>query len=168
MSDILGVTFDKAKISQLTVARMDDFFRASRKADMAGQAELIAETAVSCPEEWGKVDNPETYTNRKFNREFKPLIRHFSELVTEADVTEIPELTFDLDAITAKDMGAFFQSVNKSDLKPIADVLTRVVVTCPAKWGTAGDIDTYLKRPYSQFLGIVNRFIREVNEDSKK
>lgn len=164
MTDIV---FDKGAIAQLTAAEMHEFFQANRKIDMQKQAEIIARVVKDCPEEWGNPNVADTYVNLPFKKAFRPVVRAFSELAIDADVSEIPELTFDLDAILAKDMGDFFQAVNISDLKRVSAVLARVAVTVPSKWGAANDPETYLKRPYSQFLGIANRFIREVNEDSK-
>ncbi len=167
-SSIPGVQFDTGKIAQLTTLQVHDFFQANRRVNTQKQAETLALVVKTCPDEWGRVDDPLTYENRPLKREFIPLVRTFRELITEADTAEIPDLTFDIGNMLAKDMGDFFGAVNISDMKTVSAVLTRVVKTCPKDWGAVDAADTYLKRPYPQFLGIVNRFIREVNDDSKK
>lgn len=161
-----AVQFDSEKVAKMTTRQMHDFYQANRRGYFDKLAETIAAVAASCPEEWGAPDVPDTYANRPYRRDFKPVVRAFSELANETDVADVPDLEFDLDAISAKDMSAFFVSVSANNLAKVADVLTRVVVKCPPKWGKADAAETYLERPYAQFLGIVHRFIREVNSDS--
>lgn len=161
------VQFNAEKIAQLSTRQMHEFYIANRRGYMNKLAETIAAVAESCPEGWGAPDVPDTYINRPYRRDFKPVVRAFSELVNTTDAAEIPELEFDLDAILAKDMGDFFQSVNTNNLDKVSDVLTRVVAKCPPKWGKPDAKETYLALPYPQFCSVIQLFIREVNDDSK-
>lgn len=160
------VQFDETKIAKLTTRQMHEFYANNRRGYFDKLAGTIAQVAVSCPEEWGAADDEKSYSSRPYRLDFKPVIKEFSSLVNEADKTEIPDLKFNLDAILASEMSEFFKSVNTNNLEAVAEVLTRVVASCPSKWGKPDAKDTYLERPYSQFLGVVNRFIREVNSDS--
>jgi hypothetical protein len=74
-------------------------------------------------------------------------------------------IVFDLDKITARQMGVFLKATQDSDLEAIADTLAVVVQECPAEWGDPSKPDTYLALPYfGGFQDTINALI----EESKK
>jgi len=55
-----------------------------------------------------------------------------------------PTLKFDLDALSAKDLGNFMGNVTGPDnIKYMSEALTRIIIECPAEWGPKDDPETF-------------------------
>jgi hypothetical protein len=57
---------------------------------------------------------------------------------------EKPVIEFDIDALSAKDLGNFMGNVTGTDnIQVMSEVLTRIVTKCPAEWGPREDPETF-------------------------
>lgn len=57
---------------------------------------------------------------------------------------EKPVLEFDLDAMSAKDLGNFMGNVTGPDnITNMSQALTRIVTKCPDEWGPKDDPETF-------------------------
>ena len=74
-------------------------------------------------------------------------------------------IVFDLDKITARQMGTFLKATSENDLEAIAATLALVVKECPAEWGDPSNPETYINLPY---FGGFQATIQELIEESKK
>lgn len=82
-----------------------------------------------------------------------------------------PILEFDLDAMSAKDLGNFMGNVTGPDnIKNMSEALTRIVTKCPAEWGPKDDPETFANLSWRKvWKGIIFPGIQEAlkNEESK-
>lgn len=60
-----------------------------------------------------------------------------------------PLLTFNFDAMTAKDLGNFMKGVKgPEDVTQMSEALTRIVVDCPKEWGAKDNPETYANQSW--------------------
>ena len=79
VTKLTGVESVELDLRKLTARDVSTLIKASAANDVDGVAAIYAKIVVSCPAEWGKPNDPETYLNLPFDYEFTELGKKIGE-----------------------------------------------------------------------------------------
>ncbi len=170
-SEPIVITFDDTKLRKLTAADMTEFYKANGQQNFREMSKFFTRVVAKCPESWGPITDPKTFTKRPYLAEYREIIRGFISATEdlEEEVNEKPlAVTFDFTRLTGDETTDFFEAGRTRNYVLMARVFAKVVKHCPPHWGAADQPKTYFNRPYfSDFIRLVKLFGEQLGDESK-
>ncbi len=170
-SEPIVILFDDSKLRKLTATDMTEFYTANGQQNFRKMSEFFTRVVAKCPESWGPISDPKTFTKRPYLTEYREIIRQFISATEdlEGEINEKPlAVTFDFARLTGEETTDFFEAGRTRNYVKMAGVFAAVVKHCPPHWGPADQSKTYFKRPYfSDFIRLVKLFGEQLGDESK-
>jgi hypothetical protein len=163
--DDFVVKFD---VSKITAQEIGEFLTANNRGQIEDVAVALAQCCTSCPKEWGKPHDFETFADLD-TEDYVEVVIAFTEAGRKAQESIQFDVEYNLRGVKAREFGSkFLQPVQRGDIAAVSGFFASVITKCPEAWGAPGDVQTYLHLPYyTAFLPLANQIIREVNSPKK-
>lgn len=144
------ITFD---LNKLTAREIAPFLPAVRRGRMQGYIKLWTLTATSF--NLGDPADPATYQNLPMAGPLKDILKVFHEAIKAAKDNP-PNVKFDLTKATASEYDLLMGSIQRGEVKEIAECLAKFTVSCSVL-EKVDDPEAWLDLPYySQFVPAAN------------
>lgn len=168
------ILFDDAKLRKLTVADVTEFNIAQNQQNFRKMAEFFTRVVAKCPESWGAISDPKTFSNRPYFTEFREIVRQFTDARNDLESEMMAKddkplaVTFDFTRLTGAEATDLFEAARSSNYVKMSAAFAKVVKHCPPHWGAADQPKTYSKRPYfTDFVRLLKLFGDQLNEEGK-
>lgn len=155
-------------LNRLTVSQVEAQFEAEINMDFDKMAAGLALAVVNI-EGRSEPISAATFADLKY-WQWKRVMNAFRVALQTHVVpdNEIAGLTYDVQAISARDMVNLQKALRRMDTRIMVDVLTRTVSACPAEWGKPDKPATWRKRSfYGELMATVSAIIRDANDTEK-
>lgn len=147
------ISFD---LNKLTAREIAPFLPAVRRGRVQGYIKLWTETATSF--NLGDPKDPVTYQSLPMGGALRDVFKVFKAAISAAKDNP-PEATFDLTKATANEYDQMMGSIQRGDVKEIAECLSKFTVSC-SLMEKLDDPEAWLDLPYySQFVPVANSLV---------
>lgn len=144
------ITFD---LNKLTAREIAPFLQAVRSGRVGGYIKLFTLTATAF--NLGDPTDPATYQNLPMGGALKDVLKAFHAAIKETKDNP-PTADFDLRKATAGEYDLLMGSIQRGNVKEIAECLAKFTVHCPVV-KKPDDVETWLDLPYyPQFVPLAN------------